>query len=79
MNTIRFKLISALALASVLIGAVVLIMTPYMVKHEILEHAPEHRIDTFRKSITHFVNEYGTWGSAETAKAFAHSEDQRLV
>ncbi|GGB97141.1 hypothetical protein GCM10011352_24110 [Marinobacterium zhoushanense] len=79
MNTIKIKFIAALTLVSLLVGAIVLILTPYMVKHEIVENALEHRSNTFEKSIKHFIEEHGSWGSAGDAVAFANSADFRLV
>ncbi|WP_261844468.1 GGDEF domain-containing protein [Aliamphritea ceti] len=79
MLSIRFKLISALTLTCLLVGATVMFATPHMVKHEMLEGALRKQAVAYQQSISHYIQEQNSWGTAADARAFSASPDNQLA
>ena len=78
-QSIRYKLILMLITTSVAVGLIVWLVTPYMVKHEIMEHSVNNYINAYRHSIEHYIQEHGQWGTRDAAIDYARSADLQLV
>ncbi|RDE18120.1 sensor domain-containing diguanylate cyclase [Motiliproteus coralliicola] len=78
MNSIKIKLISSLFFTCLLLGAIVFLMTPHMIKHELTEDALKPTIRAYQQAIGQYQQTHPSWGTAEDAKRFALLAEARL-
>ena len=71
MNRIKIKLISTLLFTCLLLGAIVYLMTPHMIKHELTEDALKPTIRAYQQAIGQYQQAHPSWGTPQDAKRFA--------